>query len=87
MDGPRAIPPLDRPIVSPVLVGRGPALAALERVLAQVCAGRGPTVVLTGEAGIGKSRLAAEMAAGAERRGQRPPRRSKTPRLPAPAGA
>jgi len=34
MDGPRAILPLDRPIVSPVLVACGPALAALERVLA-----------------------------------------------------
>ncbi len=44
------------------LHGRAGELAALRRVAARVLHGRGALVVLTGEAGIGKSRLAAEVA-------------------------
>jgi DNA-binding NarL/FixJ family response regulator len=50
----------DAAIVCPVLVGREPALAALDRLIGQALAGQGRTVLLAGEAGIGKSRLAAE---------------------------
>jgi tetratricopeptide (TPR) repeat protein len=46
--------------VSP-LVGRQPELAALHRALAQAGAGQGQVVALVGEAGVGKSRLVAEL--------------------------
>src|SRR5689334_5817106 len=45
-----------------VLVGRGRELAEFERVLDATRAGRGSTVLIAGEAGIGKTRLAAEFA-------------------------
>jgi DNA-binding SARP family transcriptional activator len=44
------------------LVGRGPELATLEDALRRSLAGEGRLVVLLGEAGIGKSRLAEELA-------------------------
>jgi DNA-binding SARP family transcriptional activator len=44
------------------LQGREPELAALRRLAARAVGGRGGLAVLTGEAGIGKSRLAAEAA-------------------------
>lgn len=50
----------------PVLVGRGAELAALRSALAAARLGRGAAVVLTGPAGIGKSRLAREVAAAAK---------------------
>jgi DNA-binding CsgD family transcriptional regulator len=46
---------------SAVFVGRTRELGELERVLAAARAGSGATVLLAGEAGIGKSRLAAEV--------------------------
>src|SRR6266536_248430 len=52
--------PLDRPVVSPIIVGREPHLEALERAIEQVAAGRGQVVLVAGEAGVGKSRLVAE---------------------------
>src|SRR6266516_5844092 len=61
--------PFDRPVVSPVLVGRGAYLESLERALAQVAGGRGQTVLVAGEAGVGKSRLVAEATTRAERMG------------------
>jgi DNA-binding CsgD family transcriptional regulator len=57
---------LDKPIVSPVLVGRTQELEALEKALAAVQAGRGQCLVLSGEAGVGKSRLLAEIRHHAE---------------------
>ncbi|GAB3920225.1 LuxR family transcriptional regulator [Kribbella albertanoniae] len=45
------------PVISPVLVGRTAELAAIEAAYNQVRAGESTTVVVTGEAGIGKSRL------------------------------
>jgi DNA-binding CsgD family transcriptional regulator/tetratricopeptide (TPR) repeat protein len=46
----------------PVLVGRRAEIQALESALAGVLAGRGGCAVITGEAGIGKSRLIRELA-------------------------
>ena len=43
------------------LVGREKELAGLSDALAAVCAGRGQIVTLIGEAGVGKSRLIAEL--------------------------
>ncbi|HMA34748.1 MAG TPA: AAA family ATPase, partial [Chloroflexia bacterium] len=51
--------PLDRPIVCSVLIGRTSHMAALEARSAQAAAGQGQTVLVSGEAGIGKSRLVA----------------------------
>ena len=47
---------------SEVFVGRERELAELERALAATQAGSGASVLLTGEAGIGKTRLASEFA-------------------------
>ncbi|MGN6566107.1 MAG: helix-turn-helix transcriptional regulator [Thermomicrobiales bacterium] len=54
-------PALQQPTVCPVVIGRGAQLAALDTVLDTVAAGHGQTLALTGEAGIGKSRLVAEL--------------------------
>ena len=53
------------------LAGRDQELAALRRWLAQARAGRGRLVVLAGPPGIGKTRLAEELAEGARQSGQR----------------
>ena len=50
----------DRPMVSPVLVGRSEALASLDRLIAEARGGHGKLALIEGEAGIGKSRLVAE---------------------------
>ena len=50
-------------------VGRLPELQQLGRILDAAQAGRGATVLIAGEAGIGKTRLAAEVARGARERG------------------
>ena len=47
---------------SPVLVGRGSQLSALERALARVSRGVPSAVMVGGEAGVGKSRLVTEFA-------------------------
>ena len=51
------------------LVGRDDQLAALEGVLAGARGGRGRVVLVAGEPGIGKTRLAEELAARATVRG------------------
>src|SRR5215471_12033901 len=59
---------IDRRMTSaspPVFVGRRRELAELQRDLAESCAGRGRLCFITGEAGIGKTRLAEELAASA----------------------
>jgi DNA-binding CsgD family transcriptional regulator/tetratricopeptide (TPR) repeat protein len=48
---------------SEVFVGRADELGELERALDAAQAGKGATVLVAGEAGIGKTRLAAELAA------------------------
>jgi AAA ATPase domain len=61
----------DNPVVRcPVVVGRDGELAALAEVLGQAASGSGACVVVTGEAGVGKTRLVSEAAAGARGRGQ-----------------
>ena len=53
----------------PSLVGRARELAALQDRLDRAAAGRGSAVLVTGEAGIGKSRLVRELADSAVDRG------------------
>jgi predicted ATPase len=47
-------------LVCPALIGRGSQLEKLLHLMQQGCAGQGQTVLVTGEAGIGKSRLVTE---------------------------
>jgi tetratricopeptide (TPR) repeat protein len=51
----------DKLVVSPVLVGRRQEVASLERALVAVQFGAGQCLALSGEAGVGKSRLLAEI--------------------------
>jgi len=60
---------LDRPVVCPVTIGRAPHLDAFERSLAEAVDGRGQTLLVAGEAGVGKSRLVAEARGRAALRG------------------
>lgn len=64
---PRPIPPPPAPETP--LIGRAGEIASLEELLDQAIEGTGRLAVLLGEAGIGKSRLAAEIAARAGVRG------------------
>jgi DNA-binding CsgD family transcriptional regulator len=54
----------------PVVVGRDEELAALAEIFGRVAGDRGACVVVTGEAGVGKTRLVAEAADRARGRGQ-----------------
>src|SRR5881227_1200856 len=47
-------------VICPILIGRTAELAAFHLLIDQVKSGRGQVVLLSGEAGIGKSRLVAE---------------------------
>ncbi|HEX9058183.1 MAG TPA: AAA family ATPase [Ktedonobacterales bacterium] len=53
--------PLVKPVVCPALIGRGSQLSALHGCVREAASGHGQTILLAGEAGIGKSRLAAEV--------------------------
>jgi DNA-binding CsgD family transcriptional regulator len=57
-----------RPILCPVIVGRDASMAILEHALDRGASDQGQAIVLTGEAGVGKSRLAAETRARAAAR-------------------
>ena len=58
-----------RPVLCPVLVGREMQTRHLLTALDEAMAGNGSTVLLAGEAGIGKSRLAREIAGHAREQG------------------
>jgi DNA-binding NarL/FixJ family response regulator len=58
-------------IISPAFIGRRAQLADLETAIATVRRGEPATVLLGGEAGVGKSRLAAEFAGHARAEGGR----------------
>lgn len=60
---------VDKPIICPVLVGRDQELAALGQLLNQTSSEQGQMLLLCGEAGIGKSRLVAELKTSATTRG------------------
>ena len=59
-----------------MFVGRARELGELERALETTRAGSGTTVLIAGEAGIGKTRLASELGEPCRRRGIRRPGRS-----------
>lgn len=50
----------NKPIICPIVIGRTAELTALHLLLERAKSGKGQVVLLSGEAGIGKSRLAAE---------------------------
>jgi len=54
---------VDKPIICPVLIGRTTELIGLRALLEKVKGGQGQVAVLSGEAGIGKSRLMKETQA------------------------
>jgi predicted ATPase len=54
---------VDKPIICPVLIGRSTELTSLRALLERVKGGQGQVALLSGEAGIGKSRLVAETRA------------------------
>ncbi len=58
-------------VLCPVLIGRDAALEAVDAALTAAMSGHGGCVVITGEPGIGKSRLALETASRAASRGMR----------------
>ena len=51
----------NKPLVCPVLIGRGRDLASLRLLARRAKSGQGHVALLSGEAGIGKSRLVAEV--------------------------
>ena len=53
--------PSHKPVICPELIGRVSELATLHTLIDQAKTGRGQIVLLSGEAGIGKSRLVAEV--------------------------
>jgi DNA-binding CsgD family transcriptional regulator/tetratricopeptide (TPR) repeat protein len=61
--------PLDRPITCPVLVGRAIEIAGLRAILGAAALGHGQVILISGEAGIGKSRLVSHMKSDASARG------------------
>ncbi|MGD9891750.1 MAG: AAA family ATPase [Dehalococcoidia bacterium] len=58
-----------RPLVCPDLIGRDAEVRLLRHAIERASGGHGETVLLAGDAGIGKSRLAREAKAGAAARG------------------
>jgi DNA-binding CsgD family transcriptional regulator/tetratricopeptide (TPR) repeat protein len=53
--------PFHHPVVCPILIGRSAELTALQERLEAAAHGQGGVLLLSGEAGIGKSRLVAEL--------------------------
>jgi len=63
--------PLEQPILCPLLIGRQEHIGVLQHLLEQALNGTGQVIVLSGEAGIGKSRLVAEVRTSAVPAGMR----------------
>jgi predicted ATPase len=63
--------PMRRGLVSPLFVGRDAELAALTAALDAAIAGEPAVVLLSGEAGVGKTRLVEEAAERASEAGAR----------------
>ena len=61
--------PINTPLVCPTIVGRMTELAALHAILGEIEEGHSCIVLLSGEAGIGKSRLVAALETEARSRG------------------
>jgi len=61
--------PIKKAVICPTIVGRVSELAALQSMVSELEEGRSHLVLLSGEAGIGKSRLVAELANDARSRG------------------
>ena len=55
--------PFHKPVVCPVLIDRISDLATLHALIDQALSGQGQVALLSGEAGVGKSRLVAEAKA------------------------
>lgn len=66
-----AAQPRSRQLLCPEVIGRGADLATLESQLDEASSGRGRTVLVAGEAGLGKSALLRRFAARAAARGAR----------------
>jgi predicted ATPase len=58
-------------VVSPIVVGRDAELTVVKGALDAADRGRTTTLLIAGEAGVGKSRLVAEAMRAAEARGMR----------------
>lgn len=63
----------DPALICPILIGRAAALRSLRDLLVPVRGGGGRIALITGEAGIGKSRLTAELRAAAQADGETAP--------------
>ena len=63
------IAPFDKSVLCPVLIGRAPLIESLRQRVRQVCEGQGQTLLIAGEAGIGKSRSVQETKALAAQKG------------------
>ena len=63
--------PFHTSVVCPMLIGRTAELAAFDLLVEQAKSGSGHVALLSGEAGVGKSRLVAEVKTSAEREGFR----------------
>ena len=61
--------PFNTSVVCPILIGRTAEIAAFHLLIDQAKSGRGQIALLSGEAGVGKSRLVAEVKTHAEREG------------------
>jgi predicted ATPase len=55
--------PLNKPVVCPVVIGRTTELTAMRHLIDGTMSGQGQVALLSGEAGIGKSRLVQEAKA------------------------
>jgi len=53
--------PFQQQIVCPIVIGRAPQLDALRQLIDTASGGHGQTLLISGEAGVGKSRLVAEV--------------------------